>query len=98
MLWLDVKYANMLSIHLDRYVVKQNNPFLSNFRCPICGDSKTNKSKARGYLYQNKQGLSFKCHNCYAGQSFSYLLKYTNSIFFDLFQIVKFKGETKKRY
>lgn len=98
MLWLDVKYANMLSIHLDRYSVKQNNPFLSNFRCPICGDSKTHKSKARGYLYQNKQGLSFKCHNCNAGQSFSYLLKDINPNLFDQYKLEKFKENPNKDF
>ena len=98
MLWLDVKYANLLSIHLDRYSLKQNNPFLSNFRCPICGDSKTNKSKARGYLYQNKDNLTYKCHNCSASKSFSFFLKDINPHLFDQYKLEKFKESPKKSF
>ena len=29
MLWIDIKYANMLSIQLERYTVKTQNPFLA---------------------------------------------------------------------
>ena len=47
-LWLDVKYAGLLSVQLDKYKVKQQNPYLSNFRCPVCGDSERHKNKARG--------------------------------------------------
>ena len=37
-----------------------------NFRCPICGDSKKDKNKKRGYFYwkPDKNYYSFKCHNC----------------------------------
>lgn len=34
-----------------------------NFRCPICGDSKTNKSKRRAYIYQRDGKWFFHCHN-----------------------------------
>lgn len=62
--WIDRKYAGLLSTRLDRYEVKQTQPYLSNFRCPICGDSKKSKWKARGFLFTKKGGIFFRCHNC----------------------------------
>ena len=64
-LWIDQKYINILSGRLDRFSHKSGN--LYNFRCPFCGDSQKNKYKARGYVYEKKGGLFFKCHNCSVG-------------------------------
>ena len=75
MLWIDMKYAGLLSVQLEMYSVKQNQPFLCNFRCPICGDSKKNKNKRRGYLYQKASGLFYKCHNCGMGTTISRFLE-----------------------
>jgi len=48
-----------------------------NFRCPICGDSETNKSKKRGYIFKHnkRDALYYKCYNCNVTMSFSSLLK-----------------------
>ena len=54
---------------------KKVKPKLYNFRCPICGDSKKNKNKARGFLYQVKNDTNFKCHNCGVSMSFYNFLK-----------------------
>ena len=62
--WIDRKYAGIVSNRLDRFQVKSNQPYTANFRCPICSDSKTNKWKARGYLFSKKGGIFYKCHNC----------------------------------
>lgn len=48
---------------------------LWNCRCIICGDSKTNKRKARGFFYRQKNDLYYKCHNCAASQHFGTFLK-----------------------
>ena len=32
--------------------------------CPYCGDSKNDKRKARGYVYNRKGILRYYCHNC----------------------------------
>lgn len=51
---------------------------LYNFRCPLCGDSKKDSSKKRGYFYidkKNKNSYRFKCHNCGINLSFSSFLK-----------------------
>ena len=71
--FVDVKYINLISSRLQKFKKVKNN--LYNFRCPICGDSQRNKSKARGYLYQVKNNTNFKCHNCGINISFSNFLK-----------------------
>lgn len=72
------------SISTERTFVQFVSPRLShfkkvqtdvwNFRCPLCGDSKSSESKARGYFYRKKDHLNFICHNCGASGSFSSFL------------------------
>ena len=90
MLWIDIKYANMLSIQLERYTVKTQNPFLANFRCPICGDSKKNKNRARGYLFTKSNSLFYKCHNCGVGTSLGNLIKVVNPGIFDQYKLERY--------
>ena len=70
--WLDTKYVNLLSPRLDRFKRVQQN---YNFRCPICGDSTKNKSKARGWILSSGDKARFYCHNCTASLSFPKFLK-----------------------
>jgi len=65
--YIDRKYINLVSTHLDKFAWKKDN--LANCRCPICGDSQRNKTKARGYFYQKGNDFFYKCHNCGAGYS-----------------------------
>ena len=71
-LYIDHKYTNLLSSRLSRFARKSRD--LYNFRCPICGDSQKNQFKARGYLFNKKNSLIFKCHNCGIGGSLKFLL------------------------
>jgi len=71
-LYTDWYYANLLP--LDRKVVQGQ--FKLNFRCPICGDSKKNPRKKRGYIYVNDKGtLMYHCFNCGYHTSFRTFLK-----------------------
>ena len=65
--YIDKKFINLVSAQLDRFSWKKND--LANCRCPICGDSKKNKAKARGYFFQKGNDFFYKCHNCGAGHS-----------------------------
>jgi transcription elongation factor Elf1 len=72
---------------------------LYNFRCPICGDSQKNKSKARGYLYQVKNNTNFKCHNCGINVSFNNFLKQIDTTIHKQYTFEKFKeGHTGKNF
>jgi len=90
-IWIDIKYANLLSVQLEKYKVRQTNPYLANFRCPICGDSKTSKSKARGYIYQKLNALFYKCHNCGVGLSIGNFIKELNSGLFKEYSLERYK-------
>lgn len=64
---VDVKYCGILSTRLDRFKLKNSNPYKANFRCPICGDSQKSKTLARGWLVEKGTSTMFHCFNC--GQS-----------------------------
>ena len=73
--YLDLKYTNMLSVRLDRFAVKSTNPYKVNFRCPICGDSQTSKTKARGWILERDNKAMFHCFNCSASFGLRNFLK-----------------------
>ena len=43
---------------------EKKKPTLYTFRCPMCGDSKKDPTKRRGFIYRNFGVTRFKCHNC----------------------------------
>lgn len=91
MIWIDVKYANMLSVYVRNWKVKQTNPYLANCACPICGDSKKSKWKARGFIYTKGNGLFYKCHNCGAGQSLGKLLNFLNPSLYEEYKLERYR-------
>jgi len=93
---IDSKYISLLSPRLHKFKKVKSN--LYNFRCPICGDSKRNKNKARGYLYSVKNNTNFKCHNCGISLSFNNFLKDVDSQLHKQYYLEKFKsGFSRKR-
>ena len=95
--FVDVKYINLISSRFQKFKKVKHN--LYNFRCPICGDSQKNKSKARGYLYQVKNNTNYKCHNCGANISFNNFLKHIDPVVHKQYTFEKFKeGKTGKNF
>ena len=72
--FIDIKYLNLLSNRLPKF--KRKSEYLFNFRCPHCGDSQKSQTKARGFVYQKKNDMFFKCHNCGVGQTLGNLIKF----------------------
>lgn len=72
-LYLDQKYLSLISNRLPLF--KKKDDSLYNCRCVICGDSSKNKRKARGYFFNYKNELRYKCHNCDASLTFGNFLK-----------------------
>ena len=92
----DTKFLNFLSSRLDRFKRVRDN--LWNFRCPLCGDSSRNKRKARGYVYQKKTDLFYKCHNCGSGLSVGNLIKELDLTLHKQYVMERYKaGEIGKR-
>ena len=87
---IDSKFIGLVSPRLEKFKRVKSN--LYNFRCPICGDSKKNKSKTRGYLYSVKTNTNFKCHNCGTSMSFNNFLKQIDPAVHKQYTLEKFKG------
>ena len=94
MLYIDNKYASILGAQLRNF--RQVKPYLWNFACPVCGDSSSKKTKARGYIFQVKNGLSYKCHNCGLSCNFGNLLKRVNSSLYDEYVLERYKENASK--
>lgn len=88
--YIDDKFINLISSRLEKFSKKNSN--LYNFRCPICGDSKKNKNKARGFIYTIKNNANYKCHNCGVSISFSNFLKQCDTSLYKEYCLEKFKG------
>ena len=94
---IDSKFIGLLSSRLEKFKRVKSN--LYNFRCPICGDSKKNKSKTRGYLYAVKANTNFKCHNCGASMSLNNFLKDIDPTLHKQYAMEKFKsGHTGRNF
>lgn len=92
--FIDIQYAQMLSGRLEHFKIKHTNPYKINFRCPICGDSTKNRSKARGWLLERDNKFSYYCHNCGASQSFNFFLKTVDPLLFNDYITEKFVANT----
>ena len=86
---IDSKYIGLISSRLQKF--KRVKADLYNFRCPICGDSKKHKNKARGYIYPLKADMNFKCHNCGASMTFNNFLKTMDPTLHKQYVMEKFK-------
>ena len=86
---IDSKYIGLVSSRLTKF--KRVKSDLYNFRCPICGDSKKNKTKTRGYLYTIKADVNFRCHNCCASMTFSNFLKEVDPVIHKQYVFERFK-------
>jgi transcription elongation factor Elf1 len=69
----DTKYLRLISSRLRNF--KQKKEGLFNFSCPICGDSKKNLTKARGYAFSKGNDYFYRCHNCGVSTTLGNLLK-----------------------
>jgi transcription elongation factor Elf1 len=90
MLYIDAKYTNLLGSRLRNF--KKKDEFSWNFSCPICGDSKKNKLKARGYIYKMKTDLFVKCHNCGYSTNLGNFIKAVDTVLYDEYVLERYKA------
>ena len=74
--WIDQKYIGLIGYRLERFA-KRGDSY--NFRCPLCGDSRKNKYKTRGYLVDKPIGVLYYCHNCHASMKLGTFLEHVDS-------------------
>ena len=94
MLYIDLKYAQIVGSRLRNF--KQKKDYLWNYSCPVCGDSTTNKTKARGYIYKMKGDLFVKCHNCGYGTNLGNFIKYVDVALYDEYVLERYKSGAVK--
>ena len=94
--FLEVKYINMVSPRLTRFGWKKINS-LATCRCPICGDSKKNRTKTRFYFYEKKGGFFVKCHNCDYGTTLARFLEQFDRGLYDQFIMEKYRSGLEGR-
>lgn len=94
-MYVEVKYLNLLSPQLSKFKQVKRNLF--RFRCPICGDSQKNKNKARGFVFEVKGDLVYKCHNCQVSMSVPKLIEKLDPSLYKEYRLEKFKDSNKPR-
>lgn len=88
--WLVKVYMNRCSFSLRNFKETKDH---YNFSCPFCGDSKANKSKARGYLFTNVERPYYYCHNCKVTKSFNDFLSEVNPTQYEEYRLEKLKSK-----
>ncbi len=98
MYYVDVKYLKLISSRLPKF--KSLNDHSWNCRCILCGDSKKNENKARGYFYKAKDGIVYKCHNCGVSKSLYDFLKSIDTALHKeyVFELYKEKSASKSTF
>ena len=88
--FIDRQFLLRVSPKLQKFTQKKED--LYNFRCPLCGDSSKNKTKARGYVYRKKNDYLYMCHNCGASTSFYNFLEKVDATLVKEYSLERYKN------
>ena len=88
--WIDRKWISIVGQQLDQFKWTGNG--VANCRCPICGDSETSNTKARGYFIVSNGIYLFKCHNCGKAMPFNAFLKHEFPAIYDDYKLDAFES------
>ena len=93
--YIDLQYAIQLSQRYERVSIKSRNPLKINLRCPICGDSKKSRVKARGWINENTktQKIYYGCFNCGASLPFYLFLKQQDPALYKEYIVERFVSD-----
>lgn len=89
----DSYFITKVSVLLDSFSPRGG---AYNFRCPFCGDSKKDRRKARGYLYQKDNEWFYKCFNCNEGTTFSSFLYRVSQPIYKEYRANNFKSGVQR--
>lgn len=87
--FIDRTFLLRVSPKLQKFTQKKED--LYNFRCPLCGDSSKNKTKARGYVFRKKNDYFYMCHNCGASTNFYNFLEKVDPVLVKEYALERYK-------
>ena len=90
MLSLDVKYLRLVSSRLRNFKQKKEGLFI--FSCPVCGDSKKNLTKARGYAFAKGNDYFYRCHNCGVSTNVGNLIKHIDTTLYKEYVLERYSS------
>lgn len=96
MLWIDLKYANLVGSELENFRVISNHPYIANYKCFVCGDSSKKKRKTRGYLLEKDNKIISYCHNCGAHFSLGNFLQEKSPRLFGEYRLERLRERGQK--
>ena len=92
-IYIDRAFLLRVSPKLQRFTQKKED--LYNFRCPLCGDSQKNKTKARGFVYRKKDNYLYMCHNCGVSTTFYNFLDKVDATLIKEYALERYKNGTQ---
>ena len=92
-IYIDRAFLLRVSPKLPRFTQKKED--LYNFRCPLCGDSQKNKTKARGFVFRKKDNYFYMCHNCGVSTTFYNFLDKVDPTLTKEYALERYKNGTQ---
>ena len=93
--YITQKYIGIVGVRLEQFKKRGKN--LWNCRCPLCGDSKKDKTKARGFIFEYDGDVMYKCHNCGVSTGFTSFLNDVDPTLKKQYVLEKFGNKTKRK-
>lgn len=93
--YIDSKYIGFIGVRLEQF--KKKGKALWNCRCPICGDSSKDKNKARGFLFEHKADVMYKCHNCGIAMGLQQFIEHVDPNMKKEYVLEKFGKKNKRK-
>lgn len=92
--YVDLQFIHVLGGMLSKFKEAGHNTWA--FRCPVCGDSKKNKNKTRGNIYEKDGSFLFHCHNCGDTKSLSHFISYVDTSLGEQYVMERFFSHARK--